>query len=165
MYFDPTPTDCLLRVDFDRRLVSISSGNSAHFNRCAYIIDLTQYWSHEYTFSRGRVIAVKSSKIMNMGLALSFEPEGMTVSIRCGGNGWSPFLSDSAMIAYPSLYCWERRRTLTRRRPHVDFDRHLVSVTRQRRALRPLWLHHRFNAVRISCQSINQSINQSKKIL
>ena len=25
----------------------------------------------------------------------------------------------------------DRRRTLTRRRPHVDFDRHLVSVSRQ----------------------------------
>jgi len=42
-YFDPTPTDCLSRVDFDRHLVFICSGNGADFNRCAYLIDLTQY--------------------------------------------------------------------------------------------------------------------------
>jgi len=43
-YFDPTPTDCLSRVDFDRHLIFICSGNGAHFDRYAYIIDLTQYW-------------------------------------------------------------------------------------------------------------------------
>ena len=42
-YFDPTPTDCLSRVDFDQHLVFICSGNGADFNRCAYLIDLTQY--------------------------------------------------------------------------------------------------------------------------
>ena len=30
----------------------LSCGSSAHFNRCAYIIDLTRYWILEYTFSR-----------------------------------------------------------------------------------------------------------------
>ena len=39
--FDPTPTACLLCVDVERHLVSVGSG--AHFDRCAYIIDLTQY--------------------------------------------------------------------------------------------------------------------------
>ena len=39
-------------LDFDRHLVSVGSGGGAHFDRCAYIIDLTQYWILEYTFSR-----------------------------------------------------------------------------------------------------------------
>jgi len=39
----PTPTDCSLRVDFDRHLVSIGSSNGAHFDRSAYIIDLMYY--------------------------------------------------------------------------------------------------------------------------
>jgi len=43
-HFDPTTTDCLSRVDFDRHLVFNSSGNGAHFDRCAYIIDLAQHW-------------------------------------------------------------------------------------------------------------------------
>ena len=30
----------------------LSCGSGAHFNRCAYNIDLTQYWILEYTFSR-----------------------------------------------------------------------------------------------------------------
>jgi len=30
----------------------IGSGNGAHFDRCAYIIDSTLYWFIEYTFSR-----------------------------------------------------------------------------------------------------------------
>jgi len=38
-YFDPTLTDCLSCVDFDRHLVSVSS-SGAHFDCCAYIIDL-----------------------------------------------------------------------------------------------------------------------------
>ena len=42
------------------------------------------------------------------------------------------------------------RDTLIRRRPHVNIDWHLVSVARQRHALRPLCLHHGFNAVLIS---------------
>jgi len=42
MYFDPTLTDCLSCVEFDRHLVSVSS-SGAHFNCCAYIIDLTQH--------------------------------------------------------------------------------------------------------------------------
>jgi len=41
--FDPTPTACLLCVDVERHLVSVGSGSGAHFDRCAYIIDLTQY--------------------------------------------------------------------------------------------------------------------------
>jgi len=36
-------------VDCERHLVSVGSG--AHFDRCAYIIDLTQYWILEFTFS------------------------------------------------------------------------------------------------------------------
>ena len=36
----PTPTDSLLRLDVDRHLVSIGSGNGAHFDGCAYIVDL-----------------------------------------------------------------------------------------------------------------------------
>jgi len=40
-YFDPTLTYCLSCVDFDRHLVSVSS-SGAHFDCCAYIIDLTQ---------------------------------------------------------------------------------------------------------------------------
>ena len=40
----PDANDCLSRVDFERHLVFICSGNGAHFDRCAYIIDLTQYW-------------------------------------------------------------------------------------------------------------------------
>jgi len=50
--FDPTPTACLLCVDFERHLVSVGSGSGAHFDRCTYIIDLTQYWTLEYTFRR-----------------------------------------------------------------------------------------------------------------
>jgi len=30
----------------------LSCGSGAHFDRCGYIIDLTQYWILEYTFSR-----------------------------------------------------------------------------------------------------------------
>jgi len=41
--FDPTPTAGLLCVDFEQHLVSVGSGSGAHFDRCAYIIDLTQY--------------------------------------------------------------------------------------------------------------------------
>jgi len=41
-YFDLWPdTDRLFMcVDFDRHLVSVGSGSGAHFDRCAYIIDL-----------------------------------------------------------------------------------------------------------------------------
>ena len=41
--FDPTPTACLPCVDFERHLISVGSSSGAHFDRCAYIIDLTQY--------------------------------------------------------------------------------------------------------------------------
>jgi len=41
-YFDPTPTACLSCVDFERHVVSVGSGSGAHFDRCAYIIDLTR---------------------------------------------------------------------------------------------------------------------------
>jgi len=41
-----------LHVDFDRHLAFIGSGNGEHFDCCAYIIDLTQYWFIEYIFSR-----------------------------------------------------------------------------------------------------------------
>ena len=51
-YFDPMPTDCLSPVDFDWHLIFICNGNDAHFDRCSYIIDLTQYWFIEYIFSR-----------------------------------------------------------------------------------------------------------------
>jgi len=37
-------------VDFERHLVSVGSGSGAHFDGCAYIIDLTQYSILEYTF-------------------------------------------------------------------------------------------------------------------
>jgi len=50
-YFDPTLTDCLSCVDYDRHLVSVSSSGK-QFGRCVSIIDLTQYWILEYTFSR-----------------------------------------------------------------------------------------------------------------
>ena len=48
-YFVTTLADCLSCVDFDRHLVSVSS-SGAHFNCCAYIIDLTQHWIFQYTF-------------------------------------------------------------------------------------------------------------------
>jgi len=41
-------------------------------------------------------------------------------------------------------------RTLIQRRPCVDFDRHLVYVARQRRALQPLCLRHGRNTILIS---------------
>jgi len=41
--FDPTPTACLPCVDFERHLISVGSSSGAHFDRCAYFIDLTQY--------------------------------------------------------------------------------------------------------------------------
>ena len=40
--------------------------------------------------------------------------------------------------------------TLIQHQPCVDFDRHLVYVAQQRCALRPLYLHHRFNTILIS---------------
>ena len=49
MTFDTTPTDSLLRVDFDPHWYiwffgeCTASGSGAHFDRCACIIDLTQY--------------------------------------------------------------------------------------------------------------------------
>jgi len=62
-YFHSTPTACLPCVHFERHLVSVGSGSSTYFDRCAYVINLTRCWFIEYTFSR--LVVVKSSEIMN----------------------------------------------------------------------------------------------------
>jgi len=52
-YFETTPTDCLLRMDFDRHLVSIGSGNGAHSKM--------SWFSKKYAVSAKLVESAKTS--------------------------------------------------------------------------------------------------------